>query len=94
MPDTKEKHGMPGWAQAIGYIGIPGFIAVAMLGFVPGLRSPIDRLEAAQKSAATEMAEQQAATRLEQRATLALLRAICYRLPENPSAPPCYTRGD
>lgn len=45
MPETNGNgsKNVPWWVSLIGTIGVPGFIALYVLGAVPGLPSPIDR---------------------------------------------------
>ncbi len=76
-------------AQGIGIIGIPGFIALALLGFVPGLRSPIDRLENALVAHNEATAQELEKNREVQKSMIQVLRAICYRLPGSGTLPRC-----
>lgn len=90
MPNGTPVSGIPNWAQALGYVGIPGFIALAVLGFVPGVKSPIDRIETAVAAAAETTDQGLKQNRETQKQILETLRAICDRLPNtNPRAHKC-----
>lgn len=71
--------GLPGWAHAIGYIGVPSIIVFFLLGMIPGLVSPQEKVFVNH--------ETKAAIREER--IIKLLTGICYRLPDKINIPAC-----
>ena len=80
---------LPMWAQGAAMVGVPSFIALALLGFIPGINSPIDRLEHALSDHNAATAQELEKNRQVQQAMVQVLRAICYRLPNNSQLPKC-----
>ena len=80
---------LPIWVQGIALVGVPSFIALALLGFIPGMTSPIDRLERGQSEHNQATAQELEKNREVQRAMVQVLRAICYRLPNQTTLPRC-----
>ena len=76
--------------QLIGLVGFSGAVVFALLGMIPGVRSPIDRIENTLATSTAETANNLRRNRAVQREMLDILRAICVRLPAPPSAPSCY----
>lgn len=70
-------------------IGVPSFIALALLGLIPGVTSPIDRLERAVATHNEATAQELEKNREVQKAMVNVLRAICYRLPNSNQLPRC-----
>lgn len=70
-------------------IGVPSFIALALLGFIPGIYSPIDRIEHGLNVHNQITAEELEKNREVQKAMVQVLRAICYRLPNSATLPRC-----
>lgn len=83
---------LPAWAQAVGIVGVPGLIALGLLGFIPGVPSPIDRIEASNRTAAEAVGRELRRNRATQGHIFQALYAICVRLPSHPQAPPCDLR--
>lgn len=84
MPDNDHRSlfsALPLWVQGIAMVGVPSFIALALLGFIPGITSPIDRLEHAINNHNDATAAELEKNREVQKAMVQVLRAICYRLP-------------
>lgn len=69
------------WVQGLAMVGVPSFIALALLGFIPGIVSPIDRLEHALNEHNNATAGELEKNREVQKSMVQVLRAICYRLP-------------
>lgn len=80
---------LPMWAQGIAIVGVPSFIALALLGFIPGIRSPIDRLETGLIVHNSATAQELEKNRDVQRQMVKVLRAICYRMAAGPNSPKC-----
>ena len=77
------------WVQGVAMVGVPSFIALALLGFIPGIMSPIDRLERGISDHNTATAQELEKNREVQKAMVQVLRAICYRLPNSSQLPKC-----
>jgi hypothetical protein len=77
------------WAQGLAMVGVPSFIALALLGFIPGVTSPIDRLEHALDAHNNATASELEKNREVQKSMVQVLRAICYRLPSSGQLPKC-----
>jgi hypothetical protein len=80
---------LPMWAQGLAMVGVPSFIALALLGFIPGVTSPIDRLEHALTIHNDATANELEKNREVQKSMVQVLRAICYRLPSSGQLPKC-----
>jgi len=80
---------LPLWVQGVAMVGVPSFIALALLGFIPGMTSPIDRLERGQSEHNQATAQELEKNREVQKAMVQVLRAICYRLPNQNTLPRC-----
>jgi len=70
-------------------VGVPSFIALAVLGFIPGITSPIDRIEKGIAEHNGVTAAELEKNREVQKAMVQVLRAICYRLPNQSTLPKC-----
>ena len=77
------------WVQGVAMVGVPSFIALALLGFIPGIMSPIDRLEKGLLDHNQATAQELEKNREVQKAMVQVLRAICYRLPNSSQLPKC-----
>jgi hypothetical protein len=77
------------WVQGLAMVGVPSFIALALLGFIPGVTSPIDRLEHALVVHSDATAGELEKNREVQKSMVQVLRAICYRLSSSGQLPKC-----
>lgn len=80
---------LPMWVQGVAMVGVPSLIAFILLGVVPGVPSPIDRLEHALSDHNQATASELEKNREVQKAMVQVLRAICYRLPNSGQLPKC-----
>ena len=78
--------GLPGWAHAIGYIGVPSLIVFFLLGMIPGITSPQEKAFVKQEQIFVNH-EAKAAVREER--IIKRLTGICYRLPDKINVPAC-----
>ena len=86
---TEPDAFLPKWAQVIGWVGVPAAITFFLLGAIPGVASPIDRIVEAVKLHNQTMIDHDAKDVARITGLQHTLAAICYRLPENPRAPRC-----
>jgi hypothetical protein len=80
---------LPKWAQLLTWVGVPSFLTLFLLGAIPGMASPIDRITMALSVHNQTMLDHESAGRERQQEVLRVLKAICYRLPPRLNTPPC-----
>lgn len=77
---------LPPWIQAVAFIGFPGFVALYLLGAIPGLPSSLAQEVSTMRA---ELGIHGKAGNKQADHLTNVLSAICLRLPDNPRAPRC-----
>ena len=75
--------------QITAFLGVPTLLVFYLLGAVPGIASPIDRIIAATTANNQSMIDHDRNDGIRQEAVIRALQNICFRLPANPNAPNC-----
>ena len=86
MSNGETNGSIPVWAKVAATIGLPGFIALYLLGAIPGLTSPLVAGVAAHQQAMTNH-ETNDVERTQKLINAVI--AVCLRLPDKPNAPRC-----
>ena len=71
--DESPGRDLPWWVRTIALVGVPGFIALGLLGMIPGVSSPFIRIEQAMAVIANTMREHDQTAR----ATLHINQLVC-----------------
>lgn len=80
--DSPVLSGIPAWARVVALVGLPGFIALYLLGAMPFLPSPIHKIQDALAAARTDMHAHAIQTEALLRATRQSCRGVWRGLPE------------